>query len=142
MKLTPLTLLLVCAAPARGDVAVPQKKTWRDSCAARIDAAAQKLALPAGARASVIPLRHEDGSANPVEYVEYAKGGYQLTVGDEPEKRPDQQWMLFKRMDGPRYDGPMLWRRFHNRFAKANRPHLPQLFIEALDECLQMGESK
>jgi hypothetical protein len=142
VKLAPLTLLFVCAAPAFADVAVPQAKTWRDGCAARIDEAAKALALQPGARASVIPLLHENGSKNPVEYVEYAKDGYQLTVGDEPEPRPDQPWMMFKRADGPPYHGPMLWRRYHNRFARSNRQHLPQPFMDALDDCLKMGEAK
>jgi hypothetical protein len=142
VKLTPLTLLFVCAAPARADVAVPQAKTWRDGCAARLDAAAQRLGLEPGARASLIPLRHEDGTPNPVQYVEYASAGFLLTVGEEPESRPDTPWMFYKVMDGPRNHEPARFRRLHNRFAKANRRQLPQVFIDALDECLQMGESK
>ena len=84
MKLALPTLLLVCAAPARADVAVPQAKTWRDGCAARIDAAAKKLGLRPGARASVLPLLRENGAKNPVQYVEY---GFRGAEGDSRRRR-------------------------------------------------------
>jgi len=138
VKLAPLTLLFVCAAPAGADVAVPRAKTWRDGCAARLDAAAKQAGLKPGARASLIPLRRENGVPNTVQYVEYTTTEFSAVAGDEPEPRPDTAWRLTDLFLG----GHVRFRRLHNRFAKieGNGPWMP--FRTALDECLQMGESK
>lgn len=42
MKLTPLTLLFVCAAPARAD---GPARAWLDACAARLDGAYFRCSL-------------------------------------------------------------------------------------------------
>jgi hypothetical protein len=124
---------VLVASPAFADIAAPQAKMWRDGCAARLDEVAQKLGLPTGARASVIPLRHENGTPNPVQYVEYATPQFRVMAGDEPEPRPDQPW----------HGNAVMFRRFHNRFAKIERaPKAASSFKEALDECLKMGDLK
>jgi hypothetical protein len=141
VKAAPLALCLVWAAPARADVAVPQKKTWRDGCAARIDAAAEKAGMKPGARVSLISLRREDGTPNPVQYVEYATPDLRVEVGDEPESRPDQAWHVAMEQTNVYVHGHFYsFRRYHNRFAKIEGGG--QRFRAALDECLQMGESK
>ena len=141
MKAAPLTLLLVWAAPARADIALPQpaaKKAWAASCAARIDEAAEKLGFKPGARVSVIPLRHEDGTPNPVLRVEYAPSlHFVVTVGEDGERLPDMgwQWRLIER---PYFHG-YRFRRYHGRFALIfENPD----FMAATDDCLNMGESK
>ena len=147
----PLALLFVWAAPARADTAVPQAKTWRDGCAARLDAAAKNLGLRPGARASLIPLRREDGTANPVQYVQYGSGDFTATAGDESETRPDIAWKRTGYAGGETIQGeptPPKWtwfRRLHNRFGKMEGSFsglLEREFRRALDECLQMGEAK
>lgn len=75
MKLTPLTLLLVWAAPARADVEIELPPTWRDRCAERLDAAATAAGMRTGARRDTIPLLREDGSPNPMQLVEYGEAG-------------------------------------------------------------------
>jgi hypothetical protein len=141
VKAAPLTLLLVWAAPARADVAVPsapKKKTWRDGCVVRIDAAAKAAGLPDTARITVVPLLHEDGSPNPVLYVEYGVGDFTARVGEEPETRPDQSWR-----GGYDFDRTYEFRRYHNRFATISGTAPPRAdFRRALDDCLKMGEPK
>jgi hypothetical protein len=141
VKAVPLALCLVWAAPARADTAVPQaakKRTWRDGCVVRIDAAAKAAGLPAGARISVVPLLHEDGSPNPVLYVEYGVGEFTARVGEEPEPRPDQSWRT-----GYALDETYEFRRYRNRFATLSGTAPPSSnFRRALDDCLKMGESK
>lgn len=136
MKLAPLALLLVCA-PAAADVAVPQARTWRDGCAARIDEVAKKLGLPQRARTSTLPLLREDGAANPLQYVEYATSSFKLSVGQESDARPDLAWWRSE-------DGSVLFRRLHQRFAKIEEDddRIALRFRAALDDCLKMGESK
>ena len=133
MKAALLTLGFVCAAPARADVAVPPAAGWRDGCVARLDDAARRAALPAGARVSVIPLRQESGAPNPVQYVEYGWAGFAVTVGEEPERRPDASW---------KRHGGVYFRRLHNRFGKIEGSNWPAPFKTAVDDCLKMGESK
>ncbi len=140
MKLLPLTLLLMWAAPARADVAVPQARTWRDGCAARIDEAARMIGLKPGARTSVIPLRREDGSPNPVQYVEYATVELKVTAGEDAERRPDEKWAV----TAGGLLGRFQWfKRLHGRFGKieASNRYAPP-FKTALDDCLKMGEPK
>jgi hypothetical protein len=141
VKHVPLALCLVWAAPARADVAVPRAKTWRDGCAARLDEAAKKAGLKPGARVSLIPLRRENGTPNQVQYVEYGAGHFTVTAGDEPEARPDKPWKTKQTLD----DGEVEFRRLHNRFAKMiDMPAglIAGYFRAALDDCLQMGETK
>ncbi len=138
MKLAPLAVCLACAAPALADVAVPEpaaKPTWADSCAARIDDAAKKLGLAPGARVSVIPLLREDGSPNPVRYVEYAPSPRSLvTVGDDAEHHADMEWKR-ETKHGLETD----FRRYHGRFAALERG---RAFMAVADECLKMGEPR
>jgi hypothetical protein len=143
VKLTPLTLLFVCAAPARADVAVKLPPTWRDRCAERIDEAARQAKLPAGARRDAIPLLREDGSPNPMQLVEYgAPDAVTASVGNETERRRDKHWTVTGHAGGKPF---VEWfRRSHGLFAKLTlaNPALLAPFKAALDECLQMGESK
>jgi hypothetical protein len=127
-----VALLIVIATPAFADVAVPQAKTWRDGCAARLDEAAKAAGLPTGAQSRLLPLLHEDGTPNPVQYVEYATTHFRAVAGDESEPRPDQAWR----------GREVLFRRYHNRFAKIEGVGLVKPFKAALDECLKMGDLK
>jgi hypothetical protein len=132
VKAAPLALLFVWAAPARADVAVKLPPTWRDGCAARLDAAAQSVGLPRAARAYLIQLLREDGTPNPVQYVEYATAQFDVVAGDDSERRADKPWTTA---------AARRFRRYHGRFAKMDTAANP-VFRTALDDCLQMGESK
>jgi acyl-CoA reductase-like NAD-dependent aldehyde dehydrogenase len=143
VKLAPLTLLCVCAAPARADVAVELPPTWRDRCAGAIDAAAQKMGLPAGARRDVLPLLREDGTPNPVHYVEYAAAdGIHVLTGNDSERRADKSWTLTLQEGGK--PARFWFRRAHGYYAKLtlSGPWSEKAMKAALDECLKMGESK
>jgi hypothetical protein len=126
--------MLVLASPAFADVAVPQPlgKTWRDGCAARLDEAAKTAGLPTGAQSRLLPLLHEDGSPNPVQYVEYATPHFRAVAGEESEPRADQAWR----------GREVQFRRYHNRFAKIEGLAYVKPFKAALDECLKMGDLK
>ena len=143
MKLTPLTLLFVCAAPARADVAVKLPPTWRDQCAERLDAAATKMGLSARAKRDTIPLLREDGSPNPMQLVQLVGGDVDAVVGNDTELRPDKPWTTTTH--GAHGKTLLKWfRRAHGMFAKltAGGVDLVPPFKAALDDCLQMGESK
>lgn len=144
MKLALSTLLLVCAAPARGDVSVKLPATWRDQCAERIDAAAVEAGLPAGARRDVMPLLREDGSPNPMQLVEYGEpgNGVMAMVGNEDRLRHDKPWTMSSHAGGKAY---VEWfRRAHGLFAKLTllNTSARKQFQTALDDCLKMGEPK
>ena len=144
MKLAPLTLLFVCAAPARADVAIKLPPTWRDQCAERLDAAATAVGMRAAARRDSIPLVREDGSANPMQLVEYGEPGSAVMamVGNENEHRADKSWMFTSHAGGKAFvEG---FRRAHGMFAKLTlgNPTLRKPFQAALDDCLKMGEPK
>lgn len=137
-----VALTLVFSSVAWADVAVPMPaaKTWRDGCAARIDEAAKKAGLPPGAHSRVIRLLHEDGTPNPVQYVEYATPKISVTVGEDAEPHPDTLTTSYS------LDGSTTWfRRLHNRFSKITfaykSPGADQLRA-GVDECLKMGELK
>ena len=154
MKTAPLTLLLAWAVQAHADTTLPTTATgkrvsWADSCAARIDAAAKALGFKPGARVSPIPLRHEDGKPNPVQYVYYAADYFTATAGEDSEQRPDAPWKLkqtdIDRIEGSSSTESTWFRRLHNHFAKLEgslRKPVEHQFLIALDECLQMGELK
>jgi hypothetical protein len=145
VKLALPTLLLVCAAPVRADVSIKLPPTWRDQCAERIDAAATGLGMRPAARRDAVPLLREDGSPNPIQFVEYGASGAGITVlvGNENEKRGDKPWTLTKRQDGGK---PYVewFRRAHGMFAKMTVAYEPlrKPFQAALDDCLKMGEPK
>jgi hypothetical protein len=143
MKAVPLALCLVWAAPGRADVAVKLPPTWRDRCAERLDVAAAKAKLPAGARRDAIPLLREDGSPNPMQLVEYGSPeAVTAMVGNEDERRKDKRWTVTSHAGGKPF---VEWfRRAHGMFAKLtlSNPTLLEPFRAALDDCLQMGESK
>ena len=132
MKLTPLTLLFVWAAPASADVAIKLPPNWRDGCAARLDVAAQSIGLPRGAHAYLIELLREDGSPNRVQYVEYATAQFDVVAGDDAERHGDKPWTTA---------AARRFRRYHGRFAKMDAAANP-VFQTALDDCLKMGEAK
>ena len=143
MKLTPLTLLFVCAAPARADMAVKLPPTWRDRCAERLEAAATAVGLSARARRDTIPLLREDGSPNPMQLVQLGGGDILAAVGNETELRKDKPWQLTTH--GVHGKAFIQWfRRAHGMFAKLTigGSNLEKPFKAALDDCLQMGESK
>jgi hypothetical protein len=144
VKLTPLTLLFVCAAPARADVAVKLPPTWRDRCADRLEAAATEVGLSARARRDTIPLLREDGSPNPMQLVQLGGGDVLATVGNETELRKDKPWHLTTHGGVHGKAFPEWFRRAHGMFAtlKIGGVSLEKPFKAALDECLQMGESK
>src|SRR5581483_1777613 len=125
------TLMIVWGAPAFADVAVPDAGDWRDGCAARIDEAARQLGLLPGARVNVFPLVHEDGTPNPVRYVQYGSGELELTVGEETERRPDVGWHAAEREP----NRSSLFRRRHGRFAKMLNTD-NRVLKRALAECL------
>jgi hypothetical protein len=133
--------------PAHADTTLPPSatvKSWTDACAARIDLAAQKSHWGPGARALSIPLLHEDGSPNPVRYVEYAvlEADLILRAGEDAEALPDQGWGVKRDPAATRPgDGPLMFRRYHGRFAMVSRFAFAQ-FRSALDECLKTGEMK
>lgn len=142
MKLAPLTLLFVCAAPARADVAIKLPPTWRDQCAERLDAAATAAGMRAGARRDVLPLLREDGSPNPMQIVEYGYGNLSATAGNESERRTDKAWTNTTHAHGKSF---IQWfRRAHGMFAKLtlDDQRLEKPFKAALDDCLKMGEPK
>jgi hypothetical protein len=143
VKLALLTLILVCAAPARADVAVKLPPTWRDRCAAAIDDAAQTMGLPTGARQDVLPLLREDGTPNPVHYVEYAAAdGIHVLTGNDSEARADKPWTLTAQHGGK--PARFWFRRAHGHYAKLSLagPWSEKPMKAALDDCLKMGESK
>ena len=131
------TLSLVCGAPAYADVAVPEAPGWRDGCVARIDEAARQIGLAPGARITVFPLVREDGTPNPVRYVQYGSGALEVTVGEETERRADVGWHVAERET----NRASLFRRYHGRFAKMLNTE-NRVLKRALDDCLKMGESK
>lgn len=142
MKLTPLTLLFVCAAPARADVAIKLPPTWRDQCAERLDAAASEVGLSAHARRDAIPLLREDGSPNPMQLVEIGGGDVTAVVGNEDELRKDKPWTNTTHAHGKAF---IQWfRRAHGMFAKltVGGSNVVKPFKAALDDCLKMGEAK
>lgn len=144
MKLAPLTLLFVCAAPARADVSIKLPPTWRDQCAERLDAAATAAGMHTGARRDTIPLLREDGSPNPMQLVEYGDAGSAVMamVGNESEHRPDKPWTLKSQTGGKPF---VEWfRRAHGMYAKLTlgNPLVMKPFRAALDDCLKMGEAK
>ncbi|MGZ3425265.1 MAG: hypothetical protein ACXVCV_01395 [Polyangia bacterium] len=143
MKLTPLALLFVWAAPARADVSAKLPPTWRDRCAERLDAAATATGLPAHARRDAIPLMREDGSPNPMQLVELGSpDAVTAMVGNETESRKDKPWTVTSHAGGKPF---VEWfRRAHGMFAKLTlaNPLFVKPFKAALDDCLQMGESK
>ena len=144
MKLAPLTLSLVCAAPAFADVSIRLPATWRDSCAVRLDAAAAAAGLGGRARRDSLPLLKEDGSPNPMQLVEYgdASSGLTAMVGNENERRADKPWTLTAHRGAKPFQE--WFRRSHGVFAKLTlaNPAPRELFKAALDDCLKMGESK
>ncbi|HEY2743711.1 MAG TPA: hypothetical protein VGL86_03780, partial [Polyangia bacterium] len=142
VKLALLTLGFVCAAPARADVSAQLPPTWRDQCAERLEQAATAAGLPGQARRDVVPLLREDGSPNPMQVVEFGRGNLSASVGNETERYKDKQWTNTTHAHGKSF---IQWfRRAHGMFAKLTLadPALTQPFKAALDDCLQMGESK
>jgi hypothetical protein len=87
----------------------------------------------------------EDGTPNPLQFVEYGASGAGITVmvGNENERRRDKPWAVTKSQAGGK---PFVewFRRAHGMFAKMTvaNPALQKPFQAALDDCLQMGESK
>ena len=144
MRAALLTVGLVWAAPAYADVSVKLPPTWRDRCAARLDAAAAAAGLGGHARRDSLPLVREDGSPNPMQLVEYGESGSGLLamVGNEDERRADKPWTLTAHSGGKPFRE--WFRRAHGMFAKltiaSSTSH--KLFMAALDDCLKMGESK
>jgi hypothetical protein len=142
VKLAPLTLLLVCAAPARADVAIKLPPTWRDQCAERLDTAAAEVGLSAHARRDSIPLLREDGSPNPMQVVELGGGAVTAVVGNEDELRKDKAWANTTHAHGKSF---IQWfRRAHGMFAKLTVAdgNMVKPLKAALDDCLKMGEAK
>ncbi len=142
MKLTPLTLLFVWAAPARADVSIKLPPTWRDQCAERLDAAATAAGLDAHARRDVVPLLREDGSPNPMQLVELGSGNLVAMVGNDTEPRKDKAWTNTTHAHGKAF---IQWfRRAHGMFAKLTLEdqRFEKPFKAALDDCLKMGEAK
>lgn len=143
MKLAPLTLLFVCAAPARADVSIKLPPTWRDRCAERLDAAATEVGLSAQARRDTIPLLREDGSPNPMQLVQLVGGDVDALVGNDTESRADKAWTRTTR--GAHGKTLLKWfRRAHGMFAKLTigGGNLEKPLKAALDDCLKMGEAK
>ncbi len=144
MKVAPLALLFVWAAPARADVSVKLPPTWRDLCAKRIDAAATATGLSPGARRDALPLLREDGSPNPMQLVEFGSVDVLFAaVGTESDRRKDKPWTLTAYRGGK--PSRHWFRRAHGMYAKidlAGDSSREKPFKAALDECLQMGESK
>jgi hypothetical protein len=142
VKLVPLTLLLVCAAPASADVSIKLPPTWRDQCADRLDEAAKTAGLQSRARRDAVPLLREDGSPNPMQLVEFGSGNLTAMVGNDTEPRKDKSWTNTTHAHGKAF---IQWfRRAHGLFAKLTLedPLLEKPFKAALDDCLKMGESK
>lgn len=155
MRAAVIAMGVVVATPTLADVAVPQppaKKTWRDACVVRLDAAAKRLGLEPGARLTTIPLVRDDGAPNAVQYVEYGHADFTVTAGEEPERRPDATWTRTSRRGSTvtlmgDYSTPRnTWfRRLHDRFGKmegAFSSNAEREFKLALDDCLKMGEAK
>ncbi len=143
MKLAPLALLFVWAAPARADVSIQLPSTWRDRCGERLEAAAMEVGLSARARRDTIPLVREDGSPNPMQLVQLGGGDVLATVGNETELRKDKPWELTRH--GAHGKALLQWfRRAHGMFAKLTVGGGDQVkpFRAALDDCLKMGEAK
>ena len=146
MKAAPLTLLFVCAAPARGDVAVPAPTTsppaWADRCVARIDQAAGTVGLAPGARRDVLPLVREDGTPDPMQRVSFAvpDGLLLAAAGTDNEAQADKRWTRTAGRGG----GLVWFRRHAGRWAKidSGAPRWTAAFKAALDDCLQMGDLK
>jgi hypothetical protein len=149
MKLAPLALLFVWAAPSRADVSLPapaQAGSWLDVCSTRIDATARSLELAGAARRGQTPYVHEDGTPNPVREVSYGvlvgPSHVELTVGEEAERRPDKTW----RQSRPAAGVPYIeyFRRRNGRYARlsTDRGNWARAFKATLDECLEMGDPK
>jgi hypothetical protein len=133
--------------PAHADTTLPQPaaaRSWADSCAARIDAAAKFLELKPGARPNQIPLLDENGAPNPMQRVDYCDqtGISCVSVGTDSRKTDsDKHWTRTKRLHVDEF-----FRRARHRWAKVlveqSDVDSARTLMSAADECLKMGDSK
>jgi hypothetical protein len=135
---------------AHADVAVPTPGgSWVRQCADKLDDAARRVGLRAGARVVEYPLRHEQGTLNRVDYVEWASDGFSVLAGKDADDHADAPWKMNQMH---RYTDELGDRTFKTWFRRASH-HFGKIegqfselasreFKVALDECLKMGDPK
>jgi hypothetical protein len=140
MRAALMTLVLV-AAPAFGDVSVPENNStsgWREQCAERLERARDRIALrrPEFRTASVAAFAKERAEAGDptthrtIDVVGFSLGNIVVAFVEQSDPDPDPNLFLVGQRNGLM---AMAWMPSLRGFAR-------KMLVQALDDCLALGK--